>query len=62
MHLQVGDDLHGIVREGRIVLVPCTCPGKNRPYYLPEIRLPAFAAAFYPVALLPEDCDANPGA
>ena len=49
MHLQVGDDLHGIVRGDQIVLVPCTCP--PGPYILPEIRLPAFMASFYPVTL-----------
>jgi hypothetical protein len=49
MHLQVGDDLHGVVRGGQVVLVPCHChPG---PCILPEIRLPAFAASFYPVTI-----------
>ena len=51
MHLQVSDDLHGIVRGGQIVLIPCDCPGKNLPYHLPEIRLPAFAASFFPVVI-----------
>lgn len=51
MHLQVGNDLHGIVHGGQVVLVPCRCPGKGLPYYLPEIRLPAFAVSFFPVDL-----------
>jgi hypothetical protein len=52
MHLQVGDDLHGIVRGEQIVLVPCTCPPGL--YSPTEVRLPAFAAAFYPVPLIPK--------
>lgn len=51
MHLMVGDSLHGIVRSGQVVLVPCTCTGRGLPWYLPETRLPAFAAAFFPLAL-----------
>lgn len=49
MHLKVGDDLHGIVYGGQILLVPCTCP--LDPGRMPEIKLPAPAAACCPVAL-----------
>jgi hypothetical protein len=51
MHLMVGDDLHGIVRRGQVVLVPCRCPGLHLPFYLPETRLPAAMAAFFPIAI-----------
>lgn len=47
MHLQVGNDLHGVVRGAQVVLVPCRCP--PGPYRLPEIRLPEFAVSFFPI-------------
>jgi hypothetical protein len=53
MHLQVGEDLHGEVRDGKVVLVPCFCP--EGPYLLPEVRLPAQAAVLFPVALGDKD-------
>lgn len=47
MHLQVGDDLHGIVRNGKVVLVPCTCRN-DVPWTLsPEVKLPASAAVLF---------------
>lgn len=55
MHLQVGDDLHGVVQKGRIVLVPCGCPWYHVPSMLPEIKLPAFATAFFPMELYPTE-------
>lgn len=54
MHLQVGDNLHGVVQGGRIVLVPCNCLWRHVPSMIPEIKLPAFAEAFFPVDLIPE--------
>ena len=35
MHLKVGEDLHAVVRDGKVVLVPCTCP---REPLLPPFR------------------------
>lgn len=55
MHLQVGNDLHGIVRGNQIVLVPCNCPYKHVPSMLPEIKLPEFAASFFPMELFPKE-------
>lgn len=55
MHLQVGDNLHGVVQGGRIVLVPCNCPYKHVPAMLPEIKLPEFAEAFFPMELYPTE-------
>lgn len=55
MHLQVGDNLHGIVKGNQIILVPCNCPWKHVPSMLPEIKLPEFATAFFPVELFPAE-------
>lgn len=55
MHLQVGNDLHGIVQEGQIVLVPCECPWKHVPSMLPEIKLPEGAEKFFPIDLFPKE-------
>lgn len=51
MHLQVGDDLHGVVRNGQVVLVPCHCPPRTGSEPWPEVWLPAFAASFCPVTI-----------
>jgi hypothetical protein len=46
MHLKVGEDLHGIVRNGKVVLVPCFCP--NLPLlFCPDVQLPASAAVLF---------------
>jgi hypothetical protein len=62
MHLQVGDNLHGVVRGNQIVLVPCTCgpPAIPSPFFpdaepLPEVKLPAATAMLFPVRLYPEE-------
>lgn len=53
MHLMVGDYLHGVVRNGRVVLETCLCPhliyGSGSLFT--ETRLPEFAAAFFPLAI-----------
>ena len=47
MHLQIGEDLHGIVRDGKVVLVPCHCRN-DVPWTLsPEVKLPASTAVLF---------------
>jgi hypothetical protein len=46
MHLQIGDDLHGIVRNGKVVLVPRHCLSTHWTVS-PEVKLPASAAVLF---------------
>ena len=47
MHLRIGEDLHGVVRGGKVVLVPCHCRN-DVPWTLsPEVKLPASAAILF---------------